>query len=209
MAECGFGTRKAIADAFSTAVETEFRRLGFTVAINGAEHTHPAFVGNLHRSTDQTSLAIRFAPDGIASVGDVPRSFYWEAKAGMSVERTAWEQYQKLVNNGNVVIVIFGSATVPATAWRWGLVQEIRLIPADVTVERFAPHLRFPIRDGWITPRGSIRWEDVRNGKPQASGTPYREVDSTSLCEWRVLAARAERIRTIRDVWLPIAKAHK
>jgi len=174
-----FSERIVQSSGFEKKLFDAMEKMGFAVARNGTEHTYPEFVSALYKSTDQTSLAIRFQPDGVAQIGQVPRSFYVEAKMATTIEKTAWEQYWKLRGNGNVLVVVFGKL-----GWRWNLLENIRLVPATETTKRFSPGKRFPVVDGWITPRGSQRWTDIQRNRPQASGTPYREVDSESLQEW-------------------------
>ena len=89
-------TRTVISSAFEKRLFSELESLGFVVAVNGTEHTHPDFVRALHRSADQTSLAIRFQPDAVAHIGNTPRAMYVEAKAAKNIEKTAYEQYMKL-----------------------------------------------------------------------------------------------------------------
>jgi hypothetical protein len=179
--DSGFQYRIERANKFETELFQRLQEMGFGVARNGTEHTHPDFVNLLRQSSDQTSLAIRFQPDGVACIGRIPRSFYVEAKAGKNIEKTAWEQYQKLVNAGNIVVVVFGDLER-----RWQFADGLGLINGNATVEAFPSNKRFPVIDGWITPRGSGRWEQLRPGIVGASGTPYRQVDVTSLFEWGI-----------------------
>jgi len=180
-----FKDRAQRSSKFENDLFDAVEKMGFAVARNGTEHTYPEFVNSLHKSTDQTSLAIRFQPDGVAQIGHVPRSFYIEAKAAVTIERTAWEQYWKLHENGNIVAIVFGKLE-----WRWNLLENIVLIAATDTVGRFPPGSRFPVVDDWITPRGSQRWASIQRANSQASGTPYREVDVRSLQEWHCFKAQ-------------------
>lgn len=188
-----FENRAQRSSEFENKLFDAIEKMGFAVARNGTEHTYPEFVSALHKSTDQTSLAIRFQPDGVAQIGKIPRSFYIEAKAAVTIERTAWEQYWKLHENGNVVVIVFGKLD-----WQWNLLEDIKLIPAAETVERFPPERRFPVIDGWITPRGSQRWASIQQASPQASGTPYREVNDGSLQEWALF--KSEIIKRLSGV---------
>lgn len=175
-----FNGRIVESTPFENRLFQEISKLGFDTAKNGTEHTHPDFVNRLRQSDDQSSLAIRFQPDGVACIGEIPRSFYVEAKAAKHIEKLAWEQYWKLYEAGNMLAIVFGKLR-----WGWNFIENIRLVPAVETVAQFPPTKRFPIVDGWITPRASERWHRiVRSNNPQASGTPYREIDPTSLLRW-------------------------
>jgi len=149
--------------------------MGFTVALNGTEYTHPEFIAGLRNSEDQTSLAIRFAPDGVACIGKIPRSFYVEAKFARTIERNAWIQYGKLVEAGNILVIVFGweNNTV------FNFYENIKLIPGEISGLRYPASSRYPVEDGWIYPRKSKLWDNSKS--PKASGTPYKEVDLTSL----------------------------
>lgn len=169
-----FQDRKEKAKEFEKELFEKIAELGFVVAINGTEHTHPAFIEGLKNSTDQTSLAIRFQPDGVARIGKIPRSFYVEAKASKTIERTACMQYRKLFDAGNVVVVVFRPLR-----WRWCFVEEMPLEDGHDTVAAFAASQRFPVSDdGWLCPRKSA------HGTAKGSGTPYRKVESEKLREW-------------------------
>jgi len=188
-------------------VSTNFERqlfdrlaeMGFHVAQNGTEHTHPAFVDKLKQSTDQTSLAIRYQPDGVASLGEIPRSFYIEAKTTSepgkthTIEKNAWEQYWRLQITGNIVVIAFGEFLDRGKwdqenynfVWRWNFLENVRLVSAIETVSRFPVEDRFPVVDGWIHPRGSKREAELRAaGNYNGSRTPYREVVTESLLPW-------------------------
>ena len=171
------------------------KAMGFMVAQNGTEHTYPTFVEQLKQSTDQTSLAIRFQPDGVASLGNIPRSFYVEAKATQepdkphTIEKTAWEQYWKLHANGNIMAIVFGQFVSRGDditynfVWRWNFLEGICLIPGEETVKPYSSS--FPVKDGWICPRGSKREAELKaGGNYDCSGTPYGVVDMKSLLDW-------------------------
>jgi len=175
-----FNGRIQRAETFRDAVFTAIAAMTFDIAINGTEHTHPQFVEKLRRSIDQTSLAIRYQPDGVACIGDIPCTIYIETKDANTIERQAYEQYMKLYQAGNRVVVIFGGL-----AWAWNFIECIKLIPGEDTVARFPPERQFPVREHWITPRESAWWRRICQRNPQASGTPYREVEKQSLLPWQ------------------------
>lgn len=172
-----FSERARAADTFAEQVYADIRALGFDISANGVETKHPAFKAVSWNSTDKTSLSIRFAPDAIAWCGSTPRAFYLDAKAGLSVERFAWEQYAMLSKAGCVVVLAFKVLD----SWCWNTQPGIRLCPAESTLARFAVEKRFPVLDGWITPRLAAHWTQTKQTATHASGTPYREVDPASL----------------------------
>lgn len=165
-----FKDRIKVATEFERRLFEKIAEMGFRVAINGTEHTHPNFVKDLHSSRDQTSLAIRFQPDGVANIGRVPRSFYVEAKAAKTLERLAYEQYTKLHLSGNIVVLVFEKLD-----WGWCFIEEVPLEQAETTVAPFPKNRRFPIVDGWLAPRKAGR----RFGS--GSGTQYRHVVPSGL----------------------------
>lgn len=169
-----FQDRIEKASKFEKELFKKIAELGFVVAINGTEHTYPAFIEGLKNSTDQTSLAIRFQPDGVARIGKIPRSFYVEAKASKSIERTAYDQYKKLFDAESVVVIVF-----EPLGWGWCFIEEMPLEDGHDTVATFPVSRRFPVSDdGWLYPRKSTR------GIAKGSGTPYRKVESEKLREW-------------------------
>ena len=150
------------------------QEMGFNIAINGTEHTHPEFVSQLHRSTDQTSLAVRFQPDGVASVGKIPRTFYIEAKNSKMIEKTAHQQYCKLATLDNIVVVVFKPLSNG-----WCFADSMPLIHGSETVKPFPIGRRFPVdEDGWLCPR------QVGRRPSRGSGTSYREIDPARLELW-------------------------
>jgi len=174
-----FTYRLTTAEKFQTELFDALLSMGFAVALNGTEHTHPDFVAKLRASTDQTSLAIRFQPDGVACIGGIPRTVYIEAKHAVSIERTAYEQYVKLSAAGNILAVVFGKLD-----WQWNFIECIGLIRGEETVNSYSVANRFPVEDGWIVPRAAQHWRTVKIGNPGASGTPYREIAIGSLLAW-------------------------
>jgi hypothetical protein len=172
-----FAVRSRLSNRFAQKLFIEIEKLGFTCALNGTEYTHPTFVNKLRQSTDQTSLAIRFQPDGVACIGDTPKSFYIEAKNSKSIERLAYEQYIKLYQAGNTIVVVFGKYNR-----KWQFIQDIKFINSYQVVAQYPVDRRFPIKDGWISPRSKSDWKTL--DIPMASGTDYKEVDPTSLYDW-------------------------
>ena len=169
-----FQDRIKQASKFEKELFSTIEEMGFVVAVNGTEHTHPEFVSGLKKSEDQTSLAIRFQPDGVASIGNISRSFYVEAKASKTIERTAYEQYKKLFTVENIVVIVFEPFD-----WKWCFVEEMPLEDGHDTVAPFPAERRFPVSDdGWLYPRKS------RHGIAKGSGTPYRKIKPEELRKW-------------------------
>lgn len=168
-----FEERIRKATVFERQLFDAIKKMGFAVAINGTEHTHPGFTKTLRKSVDQTSLAIRFQPDGVAQIGKIPKSFYVEAKSSKSIERTAYEQYKKLCDAGNMVVVVF-----EPLGKKWCFADEMPLEDGNDTVLRYAEGRRFPVRDGWLYPRQCVH--RTRFG----SNTPYRYIQVEQLRDW-------------------------
>lgn len=182
--------RFMVAEEAMNQAFVKLEQLGFAVAKNGTEHTHPAFIRLLHESDDQSSLALRFQPDGVACLGTPPKTFYAEVKTTLkpekkhfSMEKTAWEQYHLLRENGNIIILICAKFVERwKFKWQWNFLEDIRLLAPEVTLAGYAPEKRFPVVDRWIAPRGSGRERELRGMRRMAgSGTPYREIDPSSL----------------------------
>ena len=51
-----FEERSKAAKEFQDKLFADLRAMGFNVALNGTEHTHPAFVSELHRSSEASDL---------------------------------------------------------------------------------------------------------------------------------------------------------
>lgn len=170
-----FSDRSGVGSRFEKRLFEKIQDMGFVVALNGTEHTHPEFVKLLHRSVDQCSLAIRFQPDGVACVGLIPRSFYIEAKAAKTIEKSAYNQYMKLHGNGNIIVIVFEKFN-----WEWNFINEVELIDGSVSVARYPVHKRFPLdEDGWMYPRKTTHGTGRRG-----SGTPYKYIKRSSLRPW-------------------------
>jgi hypothetical protein len=181
----GIGFRTASGERFLQELVSDLKILGFTVALNGTEHTHASFVNRLRQSTDSVSLFIRFEPDGVICMGNPPKSWYIEAKSNISpkritLEKTAYEQYIKRTALGQIVAIVFDVSGKRL----WNLVDNIKFIDSQEYVQQYRHP--FPVIDGWITPRQSDYWMNTaRWNNPQASGTSYKVVDLKSLLLWQ------------------------
>jgi len=191
-----FSWRLRVSDESTNQAFVKLRELGFTVAKNGTEHTHPDFIRLLHKSEDQSSLAIRFQPEGVACIGMPPSTFYVEVKSTtdpkkkqFSVEKLAWKQYHLLHRNRNVLVLIFAKYIERwKFEWKWNFLEDIRLLTPETTLAKFPPEKRFPIVNGWIAPRGSKREKELHKQYCYTgSGTSYREVDPSSLLDFQIL----------------------
>ncbi len=82
----------------------EHRRDILCVARSGSEITYPDVAALLRHRSDDTSLFLRHAPDGVAiPVQNEP--FFWEAKCSTCIEREAYETYRRYQNAGCRVLV--------------------------------------------------------------------------------------------------------
>ena len=172
-----FQTRSVLGEEFSQQIFSDLEKWGFNVALNGTEHTHPKFVNDLKISDDKTSLMIRFQPDGVASIGKIPRSVYVEAKRSQYIEKNAYQSYMDLQTIGAVVFVVFGIYNKDNDT------LDIKFI--DIQNLEFMPVLRskWPVADGWISPRLHKNWESEKYTFA-GSGTPFLRIDQARLKNW-------------------------
>jgi len=168
-----FKERTNRGDIFSTRIFDDLDKWGFDVALNGTEHTHPEFIKQLHSSTDPTSLMIRYQPDGVASIGTVPRSFYLEVKASKYIERDAYLNYTRLQMLGGVVYIVFAHNDFIGFS-------EVQNIEFESIISS-----SIPVENGWLCPRQRVDWETYRKTY-KGSGTPFRGVDIKCLREWSI-----------------------
>lgn len=170
----GFAERLSVAKAFEDKLHGYLAGRCISVAKNGTEHTHPDFVALLRAKNDLQSKLIRFAPDGVALVrtGGV---VHWEAKSGKHIEKDAYETYLRYHDMG-CRIVLFVRHPVGRVFWQW--VERVGFIPSIDVVSQFPPDKRHPIDDeDWMWPRRGHGYAGA------GSGTPYREVDFSSMIE--------------------------
>jgi len=160
-------------EIFSRQRFDDLQKWGFDVALNGTEHTHPEFIKRLHISDDPTSLIIRYQPDGIASVGNIPRSFYLEAKASKYIERDAYLNYIRLQMLGGIIYIV----VLHNDYTGFCEIQDIEFEPIATSI--------FPIEDGWLCPRKRTDWLIYRKTF-KGSGTPFRGIDIKCLKEWAI-----------------------
>ncbi|MFN7117293.1 MAG: hypothetical protein ACK4TA_10875 [Saprospiraceae bacterium] len=172
-----FQERKMYSITYETEILKTVEELGFNVAKNGTEHTHSDFVSLLRRSTDQTSLSIRYQPDAVCNIHyfNEIRSFYLEIKNSKFIEKLAYEQYMKLYNNGNIVVIVFENRD-------WTFVENLKLISGQVYVSKYSNP--YPVdEDDWICPRCSpdSNWVTTSTN---GSGTSYRYVNENTLYDF-------------------------
>lgn len=140
------------------------------VAKNGTEHTHPAFTDRIRRNSDAGAKFVRFAPDGVylSTCGSV---VHWEAKAGKNIEKDAYETYMAYHQMGCTVILFVKCERV-----YYQRVERVGFMPSTEVVGRYPPAKRHPIcEDDWIHPRRGHGYAGL------GSGTPYKEIDPSSL----------------------------
>lgn len=170
----GTNGRAAYGEEFSKEIFEDLQRWGFSVAMNGTEHTHSDFVKLLKTSRDKTSLMIRYAPDGVIAIGKVPRSAYVEAKRSKYIERDAYENYLRLANDGAIVFVVFSVGGNKL----FDLAQNIQFLPPHELND-------WPLDDdGWMCPRLHPNFLEKKRNGFNGSGTPYKAVAWENLHKW-------------------------
>lgn len=183
-----FNDRLERAKNYETALIKMLNLSGFVTALNGTEHTHPDFVNKLRNSEDPTSLSIRFQPDGVAYIGNTPRSFYFEAKSSSTIEKNAYDQYINLARNGNIVVLFFGSDK-NEIIFKWIFVEDLKFKNSKYLLKKFknqngSKQKDIPIIDNWFYPR-KLDDSDYNEWKKKykASGTPYANIDTSCLLD--------------------------
>jgi hypothetical protein len=183
-----FDDRLERAKNYETALINMLNLSGFVTALNGTEHTHPDFVNKLRNSEDPTSLSIRFQPDGVAYIGNTPRSFYFEAKSSSTIEKNAYDQYMNLACNGNIVVLFFGSSG-DEIVFRWVFVEDLKFTNSEYLLKKFknqkgSKQKYIPIIYNWFYPRklNDIDYNEWKV-KYKASGTPYANIDKSCLLD--------------------------
>lgn len=171
----GFNGRMAVAQRFEDELVDLLGGMAgiMAVARNGTEHTHPEFVALLRSNQTDGARFVRFAPDGVML--DRQHVIHFDAKAAKNIEKDAYRTYMDYVRSGCRVILF--------VKWNgriyWQDVGKVRLIDGNITVRNHRNP--FPVdADGWIHPR---RANHYRPGAWNMSGTPYREIDLTSMRE--------------------------
>ncbi len=150
-------------------------------AENLAPDIHKALSGM--KNPDPTASFVRYLPDGFAVNVGKEQAFFFDAKAGNSIQKEAYEAYLAFAGKNRRVFVFIeaGGKTycVP--------VQELKFQNSHEVVAGYPMPL--PVDgDGWIAPRllpfgHYLSW---KNRFPQASGTPYRRFDLVAMAEYRI-----------------------
>jgi len=186
-----FNDRLERAKNYEIALIKMLNLSGFVTALNGTEHTHPDFVDKLRHSEDPTSLSIRFQPDGVAYIGNTPRSFYFEAKSSSTIEKNAYDQYINLTRNGNIVVLFFGSVG-NEIKFKWIFVEDLKFTNSENLLKKFKnqkgnKQKDIPIIDNWFYPR-KLNDSDYNEWKIEykGSGTPYANIDKSCLLNCNV-----------------------
>ena len=181
----GFDLRLSAGVAFEQEVERYLQSHPDIVSVtrNGTEHTHPEFIARLRSCSDPTAQFIRFAPDGVA-LSKSESVFHWEAKCSYCIERDAYEVYLRHLAAGCDVLLFLKTELCVFAVW----VSQLEFLPSEEVVGRYPPACRFPVEEGWISPRKAKNRSDLRIG----SGTPYQEVNLEkclrvmTFAEWQV-----------------------
>lgn len=163
---------------FEETIVSDLTNWNFDVSKNGSEHTHINFVKKLQQSEDATSIMIRYTPDLIIAYGEIPHSAYLEIKNSITIEKNAYANYMRLVNNGANVFIVIRSYENTVFARIENLKLFIGRNKHDFTIDN----------DGWIAPRldpNKLKIA-IANGF-RGSGTPFKIIDTANLIEWNKL----------------------
>lgn len=173
-----FRSRSQYAEAFADAAAQILRSANEIIRFvgrSGVEFTElAAALKTLRQLGDPMARRLRFNPDG-ALISSQLGMAHWEAKASSKIERAPFEQYMQYEQAGEPVILII-SPTLLRAPFSWAPVLVGRLCNTvlrhgNETVESVETQYRYPVVDGWVTPRAAPR------GAMRGSGTPYREID--------------------------------
>lgn len=167
-----FASRLEQGKSFEKEVFAAIEQMGLFVAMNGTEHTHPIFVSRLRQSNDETSMYVRFQPDGVVGFGKIPHTAFVEAKSSRFIEKDAYKEYMKLSAAGLIVLVVFNYSGV----WFWNKIENI--------VMSLENHRDWPVIGQWICPREDPLFHRKKQQGFRGSGTPYRPVEKESLRQW-------------------------
>lgn len=190
-------------DDFQDYVVQSLKDIGFLAFLSSTEQKYPKMNKLIKNSADIGSLFMRFFPDIIALAGKPYAMLFVEAKASMNLEKRAWEQYLYFASMGlNLALVVGESDNGVSNILGWNFIENIKLRRGEETVSQYPEDKRFPVKDGWIQPRGSKRFTNLQSkGNYNISGSAYREIIDTSLLPWelftRIVVARFERTKTI------------
>lgn len=170
-----FAQRIEAGEAFQEQLMSLLSKRGdvASVCANGTEHTHPDFVSLLRSNNTRASKFVRFAPDGVYMKKD-GEVIHFDAKAGKSIEKDAYEAYMALRGLGCRLLLFVKTGE---GEMYFQDIEKVVLIDGEVTVSPFPANRRFPVEDGWICPRKKAGTTGAGNG----SGTPYREIDFSSM----------------------------
>jgi len=166
----GFETRISMATKFELEVEQYCRRVSVMAAKNGTEHTHPDFVNNIRTNNAETAKLIRYAPDGILLTNEQD-VYHWEAKCSDKIEKDAYKTYIKYTQIGHRVLLFCKSRGIVYC----NFVENIALVDGAETVKKYPQSMRHPVKNKWIYPRLG------HGNSGTGSGTPYREIELSSL----------------------------
>ncbi len=140
------------------------------IALNGTEHTHPAFMQAIRNNFGDAALFLRFAPDGVILIENNGKKnlYHWEAKNAKNIERDAYQTYLKYQTAGcRIFIFVLDGGLI-----YFQILNKLKFIDSQAILDRYPNGKRFPVdEDGWICP-------PPRNGEKR---TPYKEIDFSSM----------------------------
>lgn len=183
----GFSTRIVAARQFEQDLLAYLQADPFVVKaiINGTEHTHSDFVDLLRTNPSPAAKFIRFSPDGVMLLynGEV---VYYDAKTSRAIEKDAYNAYMQYADFG-LTVLCFVQRRGGATYFQ--RIENIKLDTGEFTISRFSSEDQFPVKDGWIC---------LSKTAAGGSGTPYREIDFSSMETFdmnKPLEKQLERLR--------------
>ncbi|MHC9544620.1 MAG: hypothetical protein AB9903_34315 [Vulcanimicrobiota bacterium] len=175
MTKADFQKRLTDGEAFEQELIESLKAMPDIVDVieNGTEHTHPVFIDRLRQNKSEQSKLLRFTPDGVFLQND-ESIIHYDAKASRSIERDAYETYQKYWNMGFRIVIFVRPPYESTIYWQW--LDQIRFLDSHTEVSK---HRRqFPVdEDGWIIPRSDDGWYYGSH----MSGTPFKYFDFHSF----------------------------
>jgi hypothetical protein len=181
-----FEQRLAKGNVWLEEVKQLLERRGLRTVLIGAEHVAPEVHKALSdmRNPDATAMFVRYLPDGFAVNIGTEEAFFFDAKAGKTIEKKAYETYLDFAGKDRKVFIFIRNSKgetycVP--------VRELRFRNSQEVVAKY--NFQLPIDEGgWIAPR-LLNEEDYRRWKkrhPEASGTPYRYFDFDAMKQYKI-----------------------
>jgi hypothetical protein len=185
MSATGYATRLSVGEQWEQDLRAKLEAEGLQV-IPLADKTLEAHQAlSALREPGETARFIRYMPDGAAVEVERQDAYFFDAKAGNSIEKDAYLAYLAFAGERRRCDIYVRRPSgdvyrVPA--------RKLVLIPAEVSVAPFPPDRQMPIEDGWLAPRRWPREKYLRwkAGNQQASGTAFRYIDFAALGQYRL-----------------------